>query len=110
MKRPDPTIRVEGDAFSLTGVVPEPPPIGLDDIEEVTFFKRDELTTDLICCEIAVSADKGGKTWFLHEEVPGWNDLVRLLERLPGFDRNWFDAVAKPAFIENRTVVFRKHR
>jgi hypothetical protein len=29
----------------------------LPDIGKVTFFKRDELTTDLICCAVAVGDD-----------------------------------------------------
>ena len=109
-RKPEPRIQVDRDAFTLVGGEPEAPPIALGDIEQVTFFKRDELTTDLICCEITVSPDKGGKTWLLHEEVPGWNDLVALLERLPGFNRDWFGTVVQPAFAENRTVVFQKSR
>ncbi len=108
LRKPTPGIQVDGDAFMLVGVAPELPPITLDDIEDVTFFKRDEWATDLICCEIAVSAEKGGQTWFLHEEVPGWSDLIALMERLPGFDPHWWGKVAHPAFAENRTVAFRK--
>jgi hypothetical protein len=49
-------------------------------IDRVTFYKRDEITTDLICCD--VEAD--GQAWFFHEEVEGWDLLMTHLERLPG--------------------------
>lgn len=107
-RNPVPSIQVTEAGFAIVDVAPEPQLIAIDDVELVTFFKRDEITTDLICCEIAVSAPKGGQTWFLHEETPGWERLVKLLERLPGFDPDWRDKVSKPAFVENRTVAFRR--
>jgi hypothetical protein len=109
MRGRTPTINVdfERHTFVLAGVDPEKPPVTLNDVEQVAFFKRDELTTDLICCEITLSADQSARTLFLHEEVPGWNDLIALLEHLPGFDRDWWAKVAKPPFVENRTVAFR---
>lgn len=101
-------ILVDGDGFIVTGVEAQARSITLDDIQEVTFFKRDEWTTDLICCDVVVRTDAGIVTWFLHEELPGWEDLIRLLERLPGFDRTWRNKVAWPAFADNRTLVFRR--
>ena len=74
----------------------------LSQIKTVTFFKRDELTTDLICCEVEV----GGQTWFFHEEANGWARLVAHLEKLPGFRSDWFDAVAHPLFAASATVAF----
>lgn len=78
----------------------------LDAIDRVTFYKRDEVTTDLICCDILV----GEKVVFSHEEQPEWPALIAHLEQLPGFDREWFAAVAKPAFQACPTVAFDKHR
>jgi hypothetical protein len=71
-------------------------------IDRVTFFKRDELTTDLICCEI----EAGGTTWFAHEEAPDWQALLARLEALPGFRRDWFEQVAQPPFAPNAFVAF----
>lgn len=73
-------------------------------IESVTFYKRDELTTDLICCEI----DLGGKIWLFHEELEGWDILVRHMAQLPGFRADWFSAVSLPAFEPCETVAFRR--
>jgi hypothetical protein len=102
------TIRVDGETFVVEGGDAPRKPVAFDDIHEVVFFKRDELTTDLICCDIVVRTEQGSETWFLHEELPGWDDLVRFLERLPGFDREWFRKVAWPAFAANPTSVFRR--
>jgi aminoglycoside phosphotransferase len=40
----------------------------LAEIERVTFFKRDELTSDLICCNVQAA----GRGWLFHEEMTGW--------------------------------------
>jgi hypothetical protein len=106
-KRPV-NIRVDGDTFAIAGLDQPCQPVALDEIQEVTFYKRDELTTDLICCDVVVNTPQGSQTWFLHEELAGWNDFLKLLERLPGFDREWFQKVAFPAFAANPTPVFKK--
>ena len=76
--------------------------IPLASIESVTFSKKDELTTDLICCEIKAA----GRAWFFHEEVEGWTALVRYLERLPGFRQDWYASVVHPPFARSETVAF----
>lgn len=76
--------------------------IPLSEVGKVTFYKRDELTADLICCEV----DVGGQVWSFHEEQVGWGLLVEHLEGLPGFRRDWFAAVSQPAFATNQTVAF----
>ena len=74
----------------------------LSDIEEVAFYKRDEITTDLICCDIRL----GGKIWVFHEEVIGWDLLIRHLQDLPGWRSDWFGSVSLPPFAECRVVAF----
>ena len=86
----------------------DPSSISLDAIEQVEFFKRDEITTDLVCCEIVVRKLGGNETWFFHEEASSWEDALRLVERLPGFDANWPAKVMQPPFAENRIVAFRR--
>ena len=68
------------------------PPLG--SIDRVTFWKRDELTTDLICCEVATS----GKASTFHEEMPEWSSLIERLEALNGFRADWFAQVFQPPF------------
>ncbi len=76
--------------------------IPLTRVDRVTFFKRDELTTDLICCTV----EAGGKVWFFHEEAEGWDALVRYLEELPGFRRDWYEAVVQPPFARSETIAY----
>jgi hypothetical protein len=76
----------------------------LEAIETVTFYKRDEITTDLICCDVEI----GGKVWFFHEEAQGWDLLIQYLEKLPGFRSDWYAAVAQPPFATNETVAYTK--
>ena len=74
----------------------------LGDVARVTFYKRDEMTTDLICCEVAI----GPEVWTFHEELAGWDMLIGHLQRLPGFRADWFAAVAQPPFAASETVAF----
>lgn len=66
----------------------------LSSIDTVTFYKRDEIATDLICCEVATSE----KRWTFHEDMPGWDALIAHLAGLSGFRDDWFAAVSQPAF------------
>ena len=74
----------------------------LTDIRKVAFYKRDEITTDLICCDVVV----GDKVWTFHEEIVGWGLLLDHLQRLPSFRADWFAAVSQPPFATSETVAF----
>jgi len=76
----------------------------LHQIKVVTFYKRDQLTTDLICCDVQI----GEQTWFFHEEARGWDLLIRHLAQLPGFRADWYAAVSQPPFSPCITVAFRR--
>jgi hypothetical protein len=74
----------------------------LSKIAKVTFYKRDELTTDLICCDVLV----GEQVRTFHEEIVGWDTLIEHLQRLPNFRGDWFAAVSHPPFTTSETVAF----
>jgi hypothetical protein len=76
--------------------------LSLTDIGKVTFYERDEITTDLICCEIMV----GGNLWTFHEELVGWDLLIGHLLKLPGFRGDWFATMSQPPFAASETVAF----
>lgn len=76
----------------------------LSSVERVTFYKRDEITTDLICCEVVAS----GQIRTFHEEMPVWDALVARLAGLPGFRQDWFAAVSQPAFQPCEIVAFER--
>ncbi len=63
-------------------------------IERVTFYTRDELTTDLICLEVIAASG----SFPAHEEMNGWSEAIGRLSRMRGFDLAWFEKVSKPAF------------
>jgi len=79
--------------------------ISVNSVTEVAVYKRDEIVTDLICCDI-FTADGTVRT--VHEEMPGFNDLIAAFKDLPGFDADWWGKVIKPAFVENWTVVYKR--
>jgi len=76
--------------------------IELETVERVEFFKRDELTADLICCELMAA----GQIYFVHEEWYGWSGLIAKLEGLDGFRHDWFSRVSQPPFAECRFAAF----
>lgn len=87
----------------MTGIDAKlPTRLPLGDIGKVTFYKRDEITTDLICCDVTV----GEKVWAFHEELVGWDMLIEHLRGLPSFRDDWFATVSQPAFAPSETVAF----
>ena len=74
----------------------------LTDIDRVTFYKRDEITTDLICCDVATD----GTVRTFHEEFTGWDLLLQHLYKLPGFRADWYAAVSQPPFAKSELVAF----
>lgn len=79
-----------------------PSGIPLSTIDKVTFYKRDEIATDLICCEV-VATDQ---FWTFHEDMPGWDAMIAHLSALPGFRTDWFAAVSQPPFAPCEMVAF----
>jgi hypothetical protein len=82
-------------------------PFDLGAVSKVTFYKRDELTTDLICCDVETKADKP-QIWFNHEESETWQEWLGELAKLPGFDAGWHSKVSQPAFEPGATVAFER--
>ncbi len=74
----------------------------LAEIFRVTFYKHDEVTTDLICCDVTVA----GKVWSFHEELAGWDQPIDHLQTLPDFRANWFASVSQPPFAASETIAF----
>jgi hypothetical protein len=77
------------------------------DVEEVRAFKRDLVTTDLICLEFK----KLGKEEYyeINEEMAGYHDLLELIpEHLTKFNLEWFSSIARPAFASNHQVIWKR--
>jgi len=74
----------------------------LADIDTVTFYKHDEITSDLICCDVAMA----GEVRTFHEGQHGWDALLQHLQRLPNFRTDWFASVSQPPFEASETTAF----
>ena len=83
-------------------------PFALADVQSVTMFKRDELTTDLICCEVEVDGSNGRQVHLTHEEAPEWVAWLAEPSNLPGFDADWHAKVSQPVFEACVTEVYRR--
>jgi hypothetical protein len=70
-------------------------------------YKKDKLTTDLVCLDIVTTADGSEMVRTVHEDMPGFEAFVARFQVLPGFDLNWREAVIPPPFAGNRTTVYR---
>lgn len=71
-------------------------------------FKRDLLTTDLICMAIEMEE---GRALEINEEMIGWQRTMdQLIERLPGATpwAEWWPKTAFPAFATNPTIVYNR--
>jgi len=78
-----------------------------NEIEEVHAFKRDMLTTDLIC----LAFKKSGKEEYyeIREEMAGYHDLLEMIsKKLLGFNLDWFPDVAFPAFATNHRIIWKR--
>ena len=74
-------------------------------IEKVIAYKRDCYGFDLMCLAVG-----GAENAFeITEEMQGWNELLdRAPDYLPEWQRksDWYQEVIRPAFKENRTIIF----
>lgn len=80
--------------------------VSLDEVRVIVAYKLDELTNDLVCCDIVTGAADGEQIRTIHEELLGFDAAMKAFEALPGFDRQWRDAVVSPPFATNRTVIY----
>lgn len=82
--------------------------VSLDGVVSVAVYKVDELTTDLLCCDVEFDAEGDNRIITLHEDMVGFGTLMELFEELPRFRRNWTEIVLRTAFAESRTVLFQR--
>jgi hypothetical protein len=80
--------------------------VAFDEVSSIVAYKLDELTTDLVCCDIVIGAGDGEQIRTIHEELPGFDAAMKAFEALPGFDRRWRASVVLPPFATNQTVVY----
>jgi hypothetical protein len=78
-----------------------------EEIRQIAGYKRDLLTTDLICLAVVFEGATERMVLDLHEEMAGFRALLDELERrFPFPDSKWWSKVAFPAFAKNWTVLW----
>lgn len=80
--------------------------VSLDEVSAVVAYKIDELTTDLVCCDIVTGVGDGEQIRTIHEELPGFDVAMARLETLAAFNRTWRNEVILPPFATNRTTIY----
>ena len=99
-------LRVDGEALLIEEPKAKAMAIHPGDVLHAWMYKHDDITTDLVCCELEVTGREGARAYVLHEELGGWPVLLAWLEALPGFRRDWRESVIQPPMQENRTLVY----
>ena len=70
----------------------------------IVAYKRDLITTDLICFEIVLD---DGSMIEINEEMDGFDLFLNGLEStFESYNRTWPDSVVLPPFAPNRTLVY----
>lgn len=76
-----------------------------DQIDRITTYKLDLLTTDCICLLFEGRFDLS--PYQIHEEMIGFGQVFQALrDAFPGIPKSWCLDVATPAFERNETVLF----
>ena len=101
------TVAGGGDCLRITSDKGDASELRWSEVEEVHAYKRDLLTTDLICLAFKKSGTE--EYYEIHEEMAGYHDLLDLLQsRLPGFTMDWIFDVAIPAFETKHQIIWKR--
>lgn len=103
----EPEIIVTDNGFAIM-YAKEVDAVSLDEVSEIIAYKIDELTTDLVCCEIVAGSGDRERIRTIHEKIAGFDALLALFETLPGFNSKWRAAVILPPFATNRTTIYQR--
>lgn len=77
------------------------------EVERITAFKRDLITVDSICLEFKLAGEKG--FFEVNDDVGGFWELVGLIKEIfPTSLQDWEEAVGKPVFAPNITVIYER--
>ena len=77
------------------------------EIEKLTGFKIDRLTTDDICLKI----ESNKKASIVSEEFENWRKFIDLLlSKFPEVDKDWESTIAIPAFDRKEIELYNKNK
>jgi len=105
--RPRSKYRIEAadDGLRCSGTKEGTQTISWDSIVEISGLKRDQVTTDLTCLAIRYFSN-GEKTVEINEDMEGFENAVRELERRKFLRADWRKFVTLPPFQTRRFVLF----
>lgn len=103
---PNQWIATDGDGFTVHSVGGREHRVTWGDVKRITARKRDEWSTDLICLDFDCVDGEGLR--FVHEDLPGYAEMVRILEATLPVDPDWDAKVAQPPFAPNVTVLYER--
>lgn len=99
-------LSADGEGFTLHTAGGPDVRIRWRDVERITAYKRDQLSTDLICLDFACV--EGDGLYMVHEDLPGYEEMVRTLEATLPLLAGWWAEVAHPPFAPNATVIYQR--
>lgn len=98
------SIRVASDGFYPPSSNQK---IRWQDIAWIRCFKRDLLTTDLVCIEVSSKVEEACRVT-LNEEMAGFDEFcVAVAKIIPDEYKDWRRNVVLPAFATNELVIYR---
>ena len=75
-----------------------------EQVNRIAVYKKDEITTDLICIEFGLPENM---TITLHEEMEGYDLVVpKMHMQFEGIEKDWYSKIVKPAFKRNYRVIY----
>ncbi len=78
-----------------------------ENIISIDVYKRDLMTTDLICLSFNFIEGKEELSLEIHEHMKGYKETIEKLPKyFPTIDQEWFTKVAFPAFETNLTRIW----
>jgi hypothetical protein len=81
--------------------------ISWQEITHIVAYKKDLLTTDLVCFDIETGRADNLRTFTIHEEAEGFELLDAEFGRvLTGYNSMWRIKVIQPPFATNRTTIY----
>ena len=67
-----------------------------EQVNRIAVYKKDEITTDLICIEFGLPENM---VVTLHEELEGYNSVVQAMHlQFEGIEKDWYSKIVQPPF------------
>jgi hypothetical protein len=99
-------VSFSADGFDIAAHRQPSASVSWTDVREIFGFKRDLFSVDEIC--LGFSINESGDYFWVGEEDDGFDEIRREVERRFRLDADWVGKIMKPAFVENRTILWQR--